>query len=57
MIPFAQQLTFRTDQVRYRRDNAKYLSLIATVAPLHQYQRKRITRQGESCVVATLGIP
>jgi len=54
VIPFAEQLTFRTDQVRYRRDHAKYLALIATIALLHQYQRKRITRQGETCVVATL---
>jgi hypothetical protein len=54
VIPFAEQLTFRTDQVRYRRDHAKYLTLIATITLLHQYQRRRITRQGESCVVATL---
>ncbi len=54
VIPFAEQLTFRTDQVRYRRDHAKYLCLIATIALLHQYQRQRITRHGESCVVATL---
>ena len=54
VIPFAEQLTFRTDQVRYRRDHAKYLSLIATVALLHQYQRKQIARAGASCVVATL---
>jgi hypothetical protein len=54
VIPFAGQLTFRTDQVRYRRDHAKYLTLIATIALLHQCQRRRITRQGESCVVATL---
>ena len=54
VIPFAGELTFRTDQVRYRRDHAKYLSLIATIALLHQYQRQRFTRHGESCVVATL---
>jgi len=54
VIPFAEQLTFRTDQVRYRRDHAKYLSLIATITLLHQYQRQRITRHGETCVVATL---
>ena len=54
VIPFAEELTFRTDQVRYRRDHAKYLSLIATITLLHQYQRKRITRHGETCVVATL---
>ena len=54
VIPFAEQLTFRTDQVRFRRDHAKYLSLIASIALLHQYQRQRTTRHGESCVVATL---
>ena len=54
VIPFAEKLTFRSDQVRHRRDHAKYLSLIATVALLHQYQRQRITRHGETCVVATL---
>jgi hypothetical protein len=53
VIPFVQQLTFRTDQVRYRRDHAKYLALIAAVTLLHQYQRKRITRHGTTCVVAT----
>ena len=54
VIPFAQELTFRTDQVRYRRDHAKYLALIASITLLRQYQRKRITRHGETCVVATL---
>jgi hypothetical protein len=54
VIPFAEQLTFRTDQIRYRRDHAKYLALIAALALLHQYQRKRIIRGSESCVVATL---
>ena len=39
VIPWADQLTFRTDQTRYRRDHAKYLSLIASVTLLHQYQR------------------
>lgn len=55
VITFAQHLTFRTDQIRYRRDHAKYLSLIASLALLHQYQRKRVTHESESCVVATLG--
>jgi hypothetical protein len=54
VIPFARELTFRTDQVRYRRDHAKYLALIASITLLRQYQRKRITRHGETCVVATL---
>ena len=58
VIPWADQLTFRTDQTRYRRDHAKYLSLIASVTLLHQYQRQETerTRDGvsERCVVATL---
>ena len=31
VIPWADKLTFRTDQTRYRRDHAKYLSLIAAL--------------------------
>ena len=60
LIPWADQLTFRSDQTRYRRDHAKYLTLIAASALLHQYQRPRTTRlrngQSEACVVATPGI-
>ena len=56
VIPWAEQLTFRTDQTRYRRDHAKYLSLIASITLLHQHQRPRVTRghgdQAEACVVA-----
>ena len=44
VIPWADQLTFRSDQTRYRRDHAKYLALIAASALLHQYQRPRTTR-------------
>ena len=44
VIPWADQLTFRTDQTRYRRDHAKYLSLIASVTLLHQYQRPETER-------------
>ena len=39
VIPDAEELTFRTDQTRHRRDHAKYLSLIAALALLHQHQR------------------
>jgi DNA primase len=57
-IPWADKLTFRTDQTRYRRDHAKYLSLIAALTLLHQYQRQETTRMrdgvSERCVVATL---
>lgn len=37
--PFARQLTFLDDRTRTRRDHEKYLTLIETLAFLHQYQR------------------
>ncbi len=37
--PFARQLTFLDDRTRTRRDHEKYLTLIDTIAFLHQYQR------------------
>jgi DNA primase len=37
--PFAEQLTFASDRVRLRRDHQKYLSLIDSIALLHQHQR------------------
>ena len=40
IMPWADRLTFRHDQTRMRRDNAKYLSLIASITLLHQHQRK-----------------
>ncbi len=39
IIPWADELTFRRDQASMRRDHAKYLSLIAAITLLHQYQR------------------
>jgi hypothetical protein len=41
VIPWADQLQFRHDQTRMRRDHAKYLSLIAAITLLHQHQRPR----------------
>ena len=38
--PFAHQLTFLSDKTRTRRDRMKYLTLIQSIALLHQYQRK-----------------
>ena len=38
--PYASQLTFPTHKTRLRRDHQKYLTLIDTVALLHQYQRE-----------------
>lgn len=37
--PYAEQLTFLSDQTRTRRDHEKYLTLIDALALLHQYQR------------------
>ncbi len=47
--PYAQHLTFLDDQTRTRRDHKKYLTLIKSIALLHQYQRelKTETRQGK----------
>jgi hypothetical protein len=46
--PYAKQLTFPSDQTRTRRDHKKYLTLIRSIALLHQYQRpvKTATRGG-----------
>jgi DNA primase catalytic core len=38
--PFADKLTFLDTKLRTRRDHAKYLTLIRTIALLHQYQRE-----------------
>ncbi|OKP00288.1 CHC2 zinc finger domain-containing protein [Xenorhabdus eapokensis] len=37
--PYASQLTFLSDKTRTRRDHMKYLTLIQSIALLHQYQR------------------
>ncbi len=39
MNPYSRLLTFRDDRTRLRRDHEKYLTLIDTIALLHQYQR------------------
>jgi len=48
--PYADQLTFLDDKTRTRRDHEKYLTLIDSIALLHQYQRnvKSIESNGES---------
>ncbi|MEO8024784.1 hypothetical protein [Polaromonas sp.] len=38
--PWADQLTFLDDRTRTRRDHEKYLTLIDTIALLHQHQRQ-----------------
>ncbi len=37
--PYAEQLTFSSSRTRTRRDHQKYLTLIDSIALLHQYQR------------------
>ncbi|HSR87842.1 MAG TPA: hypothetical protein VLL07_02715, partial [Pontiella sp.] len=39
--PFADLLTFTAERTRTRRDHEKYLTLIDTIALLHQHQRPR----------------
>jgi DNA primase len=43
--PYARDLTFLDSQTRTRRDHVKYLTLIRTIALLHQYQRPVKTSQ------------
>jgi len=44
--PYADQLSFRDDQTRSRRDHVKYLTLIRSIALLHQFQRDVKTHGG-----------
>jgi DNA primase catalytic core len=45
--PYAEQLTFLDDRTRTRRDHAKYLTLIESIALLHQHQREiRLMQRG-----------
>jgi DNA primase len=48
--PYAERLTFPSEATRTRRDHEKYLTLIDTIALLHQYQReiKTTTRRGKA---------
>ncbi len=41
--PYADRLTFLDDRTRTRRDHEKYLTLIDTIALLHQHQREMKT--------------
>jgi hypothetical protein len=43
--PFARHLTFTSGRTRTRRDHEKYLTLIDTIALLHQHQRETIRHQ------------
>jgi len=50
VIPWAEELTFRSDQTTMRRRHQQYLSLIASITLLHQHQRpkKQRTVDGEA---------
>ncbi|MDG0995487.1 MAG: hypothetical protein P8O22_12235, partial [Akkermansiaceae bacterium] len=41
--PYARHLTFTSGRTRTRRDHEKYLTLIDSIALLHQHQREPIT--------------
>lgn len=48
--PYSHQLTFRDDQTRSRRDFVKYMTLIRSIALLHQFQRevKAVNHHGQT---------
>jgi DNA primase len=49
--PYADKLTFLDDRTRTRRDHEKYLTLIDTIALLHQHQRQiKTLTEGERTV-------
>jgi len=52
--PFAPRLTFLSDRTRTRRDHLKYLTLIRTIALLHQYQRPVKEQGGLRYIEATI---
>ena len=49
--PFAPELTFESNRTRTRRDHEKYLTLIDSLALLHQHQRPRGSRTVNGRVV------
>lgn len=54
-IPYRGKLTFPAGWMRTRRDHKRFLSLIAMIALLHQYQRKvKTTSSGEEYIEATV---
>ena len=46
--PYAERLTFLSDKTRTRRDHEKYLTLIDSIALLHQHQRPIRRMPGEA---------
>ena len=54
--PFARHLTFTSGRTRTRRDHEKYLTLIDTIALLHQHQREKITHNVNGRAVEMLPV-
>jgi DNA primase len=51
--PYAPELTFPDHRTRLRRDHTKYLTLIRTIALLHQHQRPLKSSQGIDYIEVT----
>ena len=51
--PYAHELTFPDGLTRMRRDHAKYLALIRSIALLHQHQRQVRNARGVDYIEAT----
>ncbi len=54
VIPFIEYIDFPSDWIRMRRDHDRFLSLIVSIAFLHQYQRERKEMNGKAYIEATL---
>ena len=54
--PYARELTFTSGRTRTRRDHEKYLTLIDTIALLHQHQRQTITHTVNGRTVVMLPV-
>ena len=54
--PYARQLTFAADKTRARRDHMKYLTLIRSIALLHQHQREVKTAERAGKTVAYIEV-
>ena len=54
--PFARELTFTSGRTRTRRDHEKYLTLIDTIALLHQHQRQPIRHEVNGRTVEMLPV-
>jgi len=54
--PYAKRLTFTDSRLRTRRDHLKYLTLIRTIAFLHQYQREVEKRTYQDEVITYISV-